>query len=72
MQYLSSPTLTAASYDKSGSGSPLILVHGSFSDHNTNWEFVKLQFEKQFTVYAIARRGRSERCVKGKQQVSLG
>ncbi|MEP0912580.1 alpha/beta hydrolase [Leptolyngbya sp. GB1-A1] len=60
MQYLSSPTLTTVSYDKSGSGPPLILVHGSFSDHNTNWEFVKPQFEKQFTVYAIARRGRGE------------
>jgi pimeloyl-ACP methyl ester carboxylesterase len=46
------------SYDKYGSGPPLVLVHGAFSDHNTNWEFVKLLFEKQFTVYAVARRGR--------------
>jgi len=38
----------------------LVLVHGAFSDHNTNWEFVKPLFEKQFTVYAIARRGRGE------------
>jgi len=38
----------------------LVLVHGSFSDHKTNWEFVKSLFEKQFTVYAIARRGRGE------------
>lgn len=60
MQYLSSPTLTTVSYDKSGSGSPLILVHGGFSDHKTNWEFVKSRFEQQFTVYAIARRGRGE------------
>jgi hypothetical protein len=36
----------------------LVLVHGSFSDHNSNWEFVKPLFEKQFTVYAVARRGR--------------
>jgi pimeloyl-ACP methyl ester carboxylesterase len=35
-------------------------VHGAFSDHKTNWEFVKPLFEKQFTVYAIARRGRGE------------
>ena len=38
----------------------MVLVHGAFSDHNTNWEFVKPLFEKQFTVYAIARRGRGE------------
>jgi pimeloyl-ACP methyl ester carboxylesterase len=48
------------SYDKYGSGPPLVLVHGGFSDHQTNWEFVKPLFEKQFTVYAIARRGRGE------------
>ena len=48
------------SYDKSGSGPPLVLVHGSFSDHRTNWEFVKPLFEKRFTVYAMARRGRGE------------
>ena len=48
------------SYDKYGSGPPLVLVHGGFSDHKTNWEFVKPLFEKRFTVYAIARRGRGE------------
>ncbi|MGC1952894.1 MAG: alpha/beta hydrolase, partial [Gammaproteobacteria bacterium] len=31
-----------------------------FSDHKTNWDFVKPLLEKQFTVYAIARRGRGE------------
>jgi pimeloyl-ACP methyl ester carboxylesterase len=35
-------------------------VHGAFSDHKTNWEFVRPLFEKQFTIYAIARRGRGE------------
>lgn len=59
MQYLTSPTLTT-SYDKYGSGPPLVLVHGAFSDHFTNWEFVKPLFEQQFTVYAIARRGRGK------------
>ncbi len=34
--------------------------HGAFSDHRTNWEFVKPLFERQFTVCAIARRGRGE------------
>lgn len=60
MQHITSPTHTTISYDQYGSGPPLVLVHGSFSDHKTNWEFVKPLFEKQFTVYAIARRGRGE------------
>lgn len=42
------------SYDKYGSGLPLLLVHGSFSNHKINWEFVKPFFEQQFTVYEIA------------------
>jgi pimeloyl-ACP methyl ester carboxylesterase len=46
------------SYEKHGSGPPLVLVHGAFSDHRTNWEFVLPYFEKRFAVYAIARRGR--------------
>jgi pimeloyl-ACP methyl ester carboxylesterase len=48
------------SYEQYGSGPPLVLVHGGFSDHRTNWEFVRPYFEKQFTVYAIARRGRGK------------
>src|ERR671918_84007 len=60
MQRIPSPAGATVSYDKYGSGPPLVLVHGSFSDHKTNWEFVKPLFEKQFTVYAIARRGRGE------------
>lgn len=60
MQRLTSSSGATISYDRYGSGPPLVLVHGSFSDHQTNWEFVKPLFEKQFTVYAIARRGRSE------------
>jgi pimeloyl-ACP methyl ester carboxylesterase len=35
-------------------------VHGGFSDHHTNWAFVRPLFERQFTVYALARRGRGE------------
>ena len=63
------PDRTKISYVQYGSGSPLVLVHGGFSDHISNWEFVKPLFEQQFTVYAvpselrfalIARRGRGE------------
>jgi pimeloyl-ACP methyl ester carboxylesterase len=60
MQHIALPHRVRVSYDKYGSDSPLVLVHGAFSDHTTNWEFVKPLFEQQFTVYAIARRGRGE------------
>lgn len=58
MQRLFRPGGIAVSYDRCGSGPPLVLVHGAFSDHVTNWEFVKPLLEPQFSVYAIARRGR--------------
>lgn len=60
MQRIPTPAGTIISYEKSGSGPPLVLVHGAFSNHRTNWEFVAPRFEEQFTVYAIARRGRGE------------
>jgi pimeloyl-ACP methyl ester carboxylesterase len=60
MQLIPSPTGATVSYETYGSGPPLVIVHGSFSDHKTNWQFVKPLFEEQFTVYAIARRGRGE------------
>ena len=60
MQRLVSHGGVTISYDRYGSGPPLVLVHGAFSDHETNWEFVKPMLERQFTVYAIARRGRGE------------
>lgn len=60
MQRIPSPAGAMVSYDQYGSGPPLVLVHGAFSDHQTNWGFVKPLFEPQFTVYAIARRGRGD------------
>ena len=51
---------TAASYEKAGSGPPLVLVHGGFSDHRSNWEFVSPALQQAFTLYAIARRGRGQ------------
>lgn len=41
-----------------GAGLPLVLVHGCFSDHRTNWEFVQPLWARDFTTYAIARPGR--------------
>ncbi len=60
MQHIPSPAGATVSYDTYGSGPPLVLVHGAFSDHETNWAFVKPASEKQITVYVIARRGRGE------------
>jgi pimeloyl-ACP methyl ester carboxylesterase len=42
---------------RSGSGPNLILVHGTTADH-TRWAQVAPRFERQFTVYAMDRRGR--------------
>src|SRR5262245_44990427 len=49
---------TTVSYSVDGSGPSLVLVHGAFSDHATNWMFVAPMFQERFTVYSIARRGR--------------
>jgi pimeloyl-ACP methyl ester carboxylesterase len=54
------PSGSRLSYEISGKGPPLILVHGSFSDHETNWALVRPLLDEQFTVYAVARRGRGE------------
>lgn len=39
----------------------MLLVHGSVSNQQSNWEFVKPLFARRFTVYAIARRGGNNR-----------
>src|SRR5262245_30963025 len=48
------------SFDRFGRGPALVLVHGSFSTHDTNWEFVKPLLQDQLTICAIARRGRGQ------------
>jgi pimeloyl-ACP methyl ester carboxylesterase len=48
---------TLIAYWRSGDGPPLVLVHGSFDDHNV-WAPVLPAFEERFTVYAVDRRGR--------------
>jgi len=60
MQRVYSPTGATVSYETCGRGPALVLVHGAFSDHRTNWEFVRPLLEKRFTLYAVARRGRGE------------
>lgn len=60
MQHVTSPTGIRFSYETYGSGPPLVLVHGSFDDHRTNWARVKPLLAERFTIYAVARRGRGE------------
>jgi pimeloyl-ACP methyl ester carboxylesterase len=63
MERVKSADGTTISYDKYGSGPPLVVVHGSFSDHVTNWQECKDMLAERFTVYAMARRGRGESSV---------
>lgn len=49
---------TPVSFDEFGAGPPLVLVHGAFSDHDSNWELVRERFARRFRVHAVARRGR--------------
>jgi pimeloyl-ACP methyl ester carboxylesterase len=60
MERITGAAGTTISYDRYGSGPPLVLVHGGFSDHVTNWQEVKPLLQDRFTVYAVARRGRGE------------
>jgi pimeloyl-ACP methyl ester carboxylesterase len=58
MECLTTPHGTTISSISYGSGPPLVLVHGSFSDHETNWQEVAPLLADRFTVTAVARRGR--------------
>ncbi len=59
MERLLSKDGTSIAYARSGSGTPLILVHGAGADH-TRWAPVLPQLEQLFTVYAVDRRGRGQ------------
>jgi pimeloyl-ACP methyl ester carboxylesterase len=48
---------TVIGYWRSGSGPPLLLVHGLTADHS-RWSPISPRFERHFTVYAMDRRGR--------------
>jgi pimeloyl-ACP methyl ester carboxylesterase len=49
---------TPIAFWRGGSGPSLLLVHGATYDHTTAWRFVVPELERQFTVYAMDRRGR--------------
>jgi pimeloyl-ACP methyl ester carboxylesterase len=49
---------TPIAFWRSGSGPPLLLIHGATADHTTTWRFVRPELERHFTVLAMDRRGR--------------
>ncbi|WP_331236411.1 alpha/beta fold hydrolase [Natronorarus salvus] len=59
METIASVDGTEIAYERTGSGPPLVLVHGTTADH-TRWDPVRPALEEQFTVYAMDRRGRGE------------
>lgn len=59
METVTSADGTSIAFERTGSGPPLVLVHGTTADH-TRWNPLRPAFEERFTVYAIDRRGRGE------------
>jgi len=57
MERTTSPDGTTIAYQRTGTGPPLLLVHGTTADHK-RWASVVPSFERHFTVYAMDRRGR--------------
>jgi pimeloyl-ACP methyl ester carboxylesterase len=55
---LISPFGVRIGHEVYGNGPPLVLIHGAFSDHRSNWAYVRPLLEPHFTVFAVARRGR--------------
>ena len=57
METITSADGTQIAFKKSGSGPPLLLVHGGLGDH-TRWGALTEHLELHLTVYAMDRRGR--------------
>ena len=61
METVTSADRTEIAFERTGSGPPLVLIHGTSVDHRY-WDLVGVApaFAAQYTVYAIDRRGRGE------------
>ncbi len=60
VERITAPGGARVSFERYGEGPPLVLVHGMFSDHRTNWQESRGLLESRFAVHAVARRGRGE------------
>jgi pimeloyl-ACP methyl ester carboxylesterase len=58
MEKIMSKDGTPIAYQRSGTGPPLVLVHGTLGS-SRRWPVIPM-LEKQFTIYAIDRRGYGE------------
>jgi pimeloyl-ACP methyl ester carboxylesterase len=59
METVTSRDGTDVAYERTGTGPPLVLVHGICADHGS-WADVRPALEAAVTVYAVDRRGRGE------------
>jgi pimeloyl-ACP methyl ester carboxylesterase len=59
VEHVTSGDGTRIAYERSGSGRPLVLVHGT-SVERSSFAFVEPLLTDQFTLYAVDRRGRGE------------
>jgi len=59
METIHSKDGTPIAYQRSGAGSPLVLVHGTGGAHS-RWTPILPALEKRFSVFAVDRRGRGE------------
>jgi pimeloyl-ACP methyl ester carboxylesterase len=57
MEFVTSSDGSRIAFQRSGTGPPLVLVHGSTADH-TRWAGILPELENAFTVIAMDRRGR--------------
>lgn len=60
METVTSADGTQIAYERTGSGPPLVVVHGGASASHLAWKPVRPQLAEHFTVYAMDRRGRGE------------
>lgn len=58
MEVITSRDGTPIAFWRSGTGPPLLLIHGATADHTTTWRSVLAPLERRFTVCAMDRRGR--------------